>query len=92
MKTIIKGREFKVKRTRLRLFYWSTRAVRWLPVKAANVIFTNNELAALLHVRGHAGALMKARAMRSDGAAHARLMQEARIHRYYFTRLGAVEA
>jgi len=38
MKTIINGKEFVVKQSGNRYFYWSSRALRWLPVKKSEVI------------------------------------------------------
>lgn len=38
MKTIINGKEFLVKETNGKYFYFSFRASRWIPVKKANVI------------------------------------------------------
>jgi len=39
MKTIINGKEFEVKQSGNRFFYWSVKAGgRWLPVKKSDVI------------------------------------------------------
>ena len=91
MKTVIKGREFKVKQTGQKFFYWSTRAMRWLPVKRVNVIFAKEEMSTV-HARSHADTLAEARTMRAHGSAHARLLDMARIYRFYFAQARAVEA
>lgn len=39
MKTIIANKECKVKETNGKFFYWSPRAVRWMPVAKGKVIF-----------------------------------------------------
>lgn len=39
MKTIINNREYKVKQTGNNFYYWSVRALRWLPVAKSKVIF-----------------------------------------------------
>jgi len=39
MKTIIKNKEYEVKKTGNRFYYWSNLAVRWLPVAKDKVIF-----------------------------------------------------
>ena len=39
MKTIIGKREYQVKQTGNRFFYFSQRAMRWLPVKKSEVTF-----------------------------------------------------
>ena len=83
MKTVITGREFEVKQTGQKFFYWSTRAVRWLPVKRCNVLFTANDMRRL-HASDHAAALAQARVMRNNADAHAWLMQKARFSRLYF--------
>jgi hypothetical protein len=41
IKTIINHREFKVKQTGTKYFYWSERALRWLPVAKSKVIFAD---------------------------------------------------
>ncbi len=38
MHTVINGKTFNVKQTGNRFFYWSPRAIRWLPVAAARVV------------------------------------------------------
>lgn len=39
MKTVINGKEFAVKETNGKYFYWSPRAFRWLRISKANVVF-----------------------------------------------------
>jgi len=40
MTTIINGKTFTVKETNGKFFYWSPRAIRWLPVQKSKVIGT----------------------------------------------------
>jgi hypothetical protein len=37
MTATINGKTFKAKETNGKFFYWSPRALRWLPIKAAEV-------------------------------------------------------
>lgn len=38
MKTLINGKEYQVKETNGKYFYWSPRAMRWFPVKKSEVL------------------------------------------------------
>lgn len=39
MKTIIGRREYTVKKTGTKYFYWSPKSLRWLPIPRAQVVF-----------------------------------------------------
>lgn len=38
MHTVIQGKNFNVKQTGTKFYYWSPRALRWLPIAAARVV------------------------------------------------------
>ena len=38
METIINNKEFKVKETNGKFFYWSPKSMRWLPVAKSKVV------------------------------------------------------